>query len=140
VLIYKKIDRKNAIIIETYTFANYVPKFVQRPVVKVPLHAEEIIVNHHVDSNATVQHQIIHSAFVKYYIKMVIQWNRASPVYGLQDRLCFSRREALYNIVTEFGITVNMVRQIKLCLNATYSRIWVGRHLFEMFPFKDGLK
>ena len=67
VLIYKKIDRKNAIIIETYTFAKYVQNFTQHPVVKVTLHAEEIIVNHHVDLNATVQHLIIHSSFVKCY-------------------------------------------------------------------------
>jgi len=54
---------------------------------------------------------------------------------------CVSVRwEVLYNIITEFVITVNMVRQIKLCLNATYSRVWVGRHLFEMFHFQDGLK
>ena len=51
-----------------------------------------------------------------------------------------ARREVLYNIITEFGITVNMVRQIKLCLNATNIRVWVGRHLFEMFHFQDALE
>jgi len=67
VLIYKKINRRNEIIIETYTFAKYVQNFIQHPVVEVTLHAEEIIVNHHVVLNATVQQLIIHSAFVKCY-------------------------------------------------------------------------
>jgi hypothetical protein len=31
-------------------------------------------------------------------------------------------------------------RVIKMCLNATCSRIQVGRHLSDMFPIKNGLK
>jgi len=49
-------------------------------------------------------------------------------------------RQGLYNIVPEFGIPMKLVRQIKLCLNATYSRIRVGKYLPEMFPVKNGLK
>jgi len=49
-------------------------------------------------------------------------------------------RQGLYNIVPEFGIPMKLVRQIKLCLNATYSRIRVGKYLPEMFPLKNGLK
>jgi hypothetical protein len=32
------------------------------------------------------------------------------------------------------------VRLIKMCLNETYSRIQVGKHLSEMFPSENGLK
>jgi hypothetical protein len=27
-----------------------------------------------------------------------------------------------------------------MCLSETYSRVWVGKHLSETFPFKNGLK
>jgi hypothetical protein len=40
----------------------------------------------------------------------------------------------------EFGIPMKLVRLIKICLNETYSRVWVGRHLSDMFPIKIGLK
>ena len=39
------------------------------------------------------------------------------------------RREVLYNILIESGIPVKLVRLIKMCLNETYSTVWVGKHL-----------
>jgi hypothetical protein len=50
------------------------------------------------------------------------------------------RREVLYNIFIEFGIPLKLVRLIKMCLNETYSRVQVGKHLSDMFPIKNGLK
>jgi len=50
------------------------------------------------------------------------------------------RREVLYNILTEFGISMVLVRLIKKCLNATYSRVWVGKHLSGIFHIQNGLK
>ena len=43
------------------------------------------------------------------------------------------RREALYNILVEFGIPKNLVRLIKMCLTETYSTVRVGKNLSEMF-------
>ena len=40
----------------------------------------------------------------------------------------------------EFGIPMKLVRLIKMCLTETYSRVWVGKHLSDMFHIRNGLK
>jgi hypothetical protein len=50
------------------------------------------------------------------------------------------RREALYNILIEFGIPKELVRLIKMRLTETYSRVRVGKNFSEMFPIKNVLK
>jgi hypothetical protein len=50
------------------------------------------------------------------------------------------RREALYNILNEFGIPRKPVELIKMCLNKTYSRVCIGRNLSDMFANQNGLK
>jgi hypothetical protein len=50
------------------------------------------------------------------------------------------RREILYNILIEFGITMKLVRLIKTCLNETYSIVRTGKRLSDTFPIQNGLK
>ena len=50
------------------------------------------------------------------------------------------RREALFNILIEFGIPKKLVRLIKMCLTETHNRVRVGKNLSEMFPIRNGLK
>ena len=38
------------------------------------------------------------------------------------------RRKVLYNFLIEFGIPLKLVRQIKMYLNETYSKVQVGKH------------
>ena len=46
----------------------------------------------------------------------------------------------MYDILIEFDILMNWVRQIKMCLNETHSRVRVGKCLSHKFTIKKGLK
>jgi sorting nexin-29 len=48
------------------------------------------------------------------------------------------RRQVLYNILTEFGFPMKAVRLIKTCLNETYSKVRIGKHLSDTIQY--GLK
>jgi hypothetical protein len=50
------------------------------------------------------------------------------------------RREVLYNILIEFGIPMKLVKLIKLCLNESYSKVRIGRHLSDKFQIQNGLR
>jgi len=93
--------------------------------------------------DTTVQLLIIYSAFVK-YLRKKWEYTYDEAVHQLfidfkkaYDSL---RREVLYNILIEFGISMKLVRLIKLCLTETCSRVWVSKNISDMFPIKNGLK
>jgi hypothetical protein len=50
------------------------------------------------------------------------------------------RRAVLYNILIDFGIPMKLVRLIKMCLNETYSKVRISKHLSDSFPIQNGLK
>jgi hypothetical protein len=46
----------------------------------------------------------------------------------------------LYNIPIEFGVPMKLVRLIEMCLNETYSKVRIGKHLSDSFNIQNGLK
>jgi hypothetical protein len=50
------------------------------------------------------------------------------------------RREALCNILIDFGMPMKLVRLLKMCLNETYSEVRICKHLSDNFPIQNGLK
>jgi sorting nexin-29 len=93
------------------------------------------------DFNAIGQLLIIYSAFVK-YLRKIWEYNEAVYQLFIDFKKAYDsvRREVLYNILIELGISMAVVRLIRMCLNKTYSRVRVGKDLSDMFPIWNGLK
>jgi hypothetical protein len=104
-------------------------------------YVDEIIAIINADSDVTDQLLIRFSAFVRYWRK---KWEYNETVHQLFidfKKACDSvRREVLYNILTEFGVPMKLVRLITMCLNETYSKVLTGKHLSISFPIQNGLK
>jgi hypothetical protein len=47
------------------------------------------------------------------------------------------RREVLCSILIEFGVPMKLIRLIKMCLNETYNKVCIGKHLTNVL---NGLK
>jgi hypothetical protein len=46
----------------------------------------------------------------------------------------------LYNILIEFRVPMKLIRLIKMCLNETYSKVHICKHLSDSFPIQNGLR
>jgi hypothetical protein len=60
--------------------------------------------------------------------------------WGFKENYDSVMRAVLYNSVIEGVINMKFVILTKMCLNETYNRVWVGKHLFVVFPIKNVLK
>ena len=84
---------------------------------------------------------IIYSAFAKSLKK----WEYNEKVHQLfidfKKAYDSVRREVLYNkILTEFGIPRKLVSLIKRSLTETYSRVRVGKNVYDRFRIRNGMK
>jgi hypothetical protein len=50
------------------------------------------------------------------------------------------RREVLYKILTDFGISLELVRLIKIYLGQTSSKLPIGKSVSHAFPVQNGRK
>jgi hypothetical protein len=46
----------------------------------------------------------------------------------------------LYNILIQFQVPTKLVSMIKMCLNETYSKVCMCKHLSNSFPIQNSLK
>jgi len=70
---------------------------------------------------------------------MGAQWD-SILVIDFEKAYVSVRREELYNILTEFGIPMKLVRLIKTCLNETYSKVRISKILLDVFLVQNGLQ
>ena len=80
-----------------------------------------------------------HTFCICHILEKILEYTEAVHQLFIKTYDSF-RREALYNILIEFGILMKLVSLRKMCLKGTYSRFRVGKHLSHMFPIKNGLK
>jgi hypothetical protein len=65
---------------------------------------------------------------------MGVQWDCTQADFKTAYNLV--RREALYNILIEFGIPMKLVRLCKMFLNETCSKVCTGKYLLMHFLFR----
>jgi hypothetical protein len=81
-----------------------------------------------------------------FYIRQILEkkWEYNGTVHQLfidfKKAYDSVTREALYNILIEFGIPRKLVGLIKMCLHETYSRVHIGKNLSDKFSIENGLK
>jgi hypothetical protein len=71
---------------------------------------------------------------------MGVQWDSTSAIVDFKKAYDLARREVQYNIPIEFGVPMKLVRLIRICLNETYSKVHISKHLSDSFPIQYGLK
>jgi hypothetical protein len=95
-----------------------------------------------VDFGITGQLLIIHIFSIRQILEKKWEYNEVVHQLLINFNKGYDsvRREVSYNILIEFGIPVELLRLIKMCLSEICSRVWVGKHLSDTFPIKNGLK
>ena len=75
-------------------------------------------------------------------MRQIYEYNEAMYKLFIDFKKAYDsdRREIFYIILLEFGITMKLIKLMKMCLNEAYSRVWVGKHLSDTFPIKNDLK
>jgi hypothetical protein len=87
--------------------------------------------------NETGQLLILYFAFIK-YLRKKCHYNEAAHELFIYFKKTYDSvmTEVLYNNFLEFSILMKIDRQIKMCLNETYSRVWVGRICLTWYLLK----
>jgi hypothetical protein len=98
-------------------------------------------IKHHALETATLM-TLFKDASLKAFFSHCISctvWSQTSQTAAVRSwHLATLKREALYNILLEFGIPKKLVRLIKMCLNETYSKVHVGKLLTINVLFRMG--
>jgi hypothetical protein len=65
--------------------------------------------------------------------KMGLQRGSHEPFINFKKACDSIRREVLYNTLIEFGVLMNLVRLIKMCLNEIYSKVHIKKNCLIIF-------
>ena len=126
------------VITEAYQFVTFIQIIFNILRCMSTPYAEEIIGDHQRGFRRHRSTMIIYSTFVKYLKK---ECEAVHQLFTHFKKVYDSdRREVLYNILVESGITMKLVRLIKMYLNETYITVRVGKHLSDMIPIMNSLK
>jgi hypothetical protein len=140
-LFIRKVIQQIVVIIEAYHFVKHVQNCIQHPAVKANSKCRGIYWG---SSMLTSTQQITndHLFCIRHILEKIWEYNEAVHQLFVDFKNAYDsvRKEVLYNILIEFGIPIKMVRLLLMCLNETYSRVLVGKHLSDMFPIRNGLK
>ena len=100
------------------------------------------LLSHQIVGKVCICYLFLCSIFLLCNISFVWEHNEAVHQLFVDFKKAYYsfRREALYNILIEFGIPKKLVSLMKMCLYETCSRNRVGKNLSEMFPFTNVLK
>jgi hypothetical protein len=79
--------------------------------------------------------------YIRYILQKKWDYNGSVQHFFIDFKKAYDSlmREVLYNILTEFGVPMRLLRLIKMCLNETYSKACIGTYLSDNFPIKNGL-
>jgi hypothetical protein len=81
-----------------------------------------------------------------FYIRQILEkkWEYNGTVHQLfidfEKAYDWIKREALYNVLLEFGTPSKLVKLIKMYLYEFYSKVRIGKHLSDKFSTQNGLK
>jgi hypothetical protein len=67
---------------------------------------------------------------------MGVQCDSPSAIVDFKKVYDTVRREVLYRILLQFGLPMEQVRLFKMCLNETYSKVHIGKHVSDNFLSK----
>jgi hypothetical protein len=71
---------------------------------------------------------------------MGIKRSSASAITDFKKGDDSVRKEVLYAVIIEYGVTMKLVWLIKMRLTEACSGVRVGKNLSDMLPIKNGLK
>jgi hypothetical protein len=80
------------------------------------------------------------SAFVRYWRENGSTMRQYISYSDFKKAYDSVRRDVLYSILMEFRIPIKLVRLTKLCVNETYGKVRIGKHLSECHPIQNGVK
>jgi hypothetical protein len=65
------------------------------------------------------------------------KWEIIHQLFIDSEKACDSvRREVLYNILIDFGVSMKLIRLIEICLHETYKEVCIGTHLCDTFAIQ----